>query len=87
MVVIAMSHQPALLTKYLEIYLSDLERWLSEWRIAINVSNSSAMLFAKTGRRIPKPQTVQLFRQPIQWVDGIRYLGVTLDKGSPGQNT
>jgi hypothetical protein len=38
--VIAMSRQPALLFKYLETYRSDLERWLSEWRIAINVSKS-----------------------------------------------
>jgi hypothetical protein len=37
-----------LLVKYLETYLSDLEWWLSEWRIAINVSKSSAMLFVKT---------------------------------------
>jgi hypothetical protein len=78
--VIATSRQPALLAKYLEIYLRDLEWWLSEWRIAINVLKSSALLFAKTGRRIRKPRSVQLFAQPIQWVDGVRYLGVTLDK-------
>jgi hypothetical protein len=40
MAVIATSCQPALLVKYLENYLSDLERWLREWRIAINVSKS-----------------------------------------------
>jgi hypothetical protein len=79
----ATSHQPALLAKYLEIYLSDLEQLLSERRIAINVSKISSMLFAKTSRRIPKPRSLQLFRQPIQWVDGVSYLGVTLDKGSP----
>jgi hypothetical protein len=44
--VIATSRQPALLVKYRETYLSDLERWLNEWRIAINVSKSSAMLYA-----------------------------------------
>jgi hypothetical protein len=27
------------------------------------------MLFAKTGRRIPKPRSVQLFGEPIQWVE------------------
>jgi len=54
--IIATSRQPALLVKYLETYLSDLERWLSKWRIAINVSKSSAMLFAKTGRRIQNPE-------------------------------
>jgi hypothetical protein len=80
MAVIATSRQPALLVKYLETYLSDLERWLSEWSIAINVSKSSAMLFAKTGRRILKPPAVQLFGEPIEWFDDARYLGVTLDR-------
>jgi hypothetical protein len=46
--VITTSRQPALLVKNLEIDRSDLERWLSEWRIAISVSRSSAMLFSKT---------------------------------------
>jgi hypothetical protein len=78
--VIATSRQPALLVWYLETYLSDLERWLSEWRIAINVSKISAMLFVKNGRRVPKPRSLRLFREPIEWVDTARYLGVTLDR-------
>jgi hypothetical protein len=41
--IISTSRQPVLLIKYLEAYLSDLERWLREWRIAINVSKSSAI--------------------------------------------
>jgi hypothetical protein len=53
---------------------------VAEWRIAINVSKSSAMLFVKTGRRVPQPRSVQLFGEPIQWVDTARYLEVTLDK-------
>ena len=44
------------------------------------VSKSSAMLFAKTVRRIPKPRKVQLFGEPIEWVEDTRYLGVTPDK-------
>ena len=59
--VIATSRQPALLVKCLATYLSDLERWLSEWRIAINVSKSSAILFAKTSGRNLKPRAVQHF--------------------------
>jgi hypothetical protein len=38
--VITTSLRTALLVKYLETYLSVLERWLSNWRIAINVSKS-----------------------------------------------
>jgi hypothetical protein len=36
--VIATSHKPTLLVSYLESYVNDLQLWLSEWRIAINVS-------------------------------------------------
>ena len=84
--IIATSCQLALLIKYVETYLGDLKRWLSEWRIAISVSKSSAMPFTKTGRRIPKPRSVQLFGEPIQWVDDARYLGGPLINSSPGRN-
>ena len=53
--VIATFCQPALLVKYLESYLSDLGRGLSEWRIVINVSKRFTMLFAKANRHILKP--------------------------------
>jgi hypothetical protein len=76
--IIATSRKPALLVSYLEAYLSDLERWLRDWRIAI-VSKRNAMLFAKAGWRISKTRPVQFLREPIQWVDTARYLGVILD--------
>jgi hypothetical protein len=41
--IIATSRKSGLLIRYLETYLSDLERWLKECRMAINVSNSNAM--------------------------------------------
>ena len=78
--VIATSGQPSLFAKYPETYLGDLERWLSEWWIVINVSKNSVMLFAKTGRCTPKTRSVQLFGESIQLVDGARYLGMTLDE-------
>jgi len=34
---ITTSRKPTLFVSYLESYLNDLQRWLSEWRIAINV--------------------------------------------------
>jgi hypothetical protein len=76
---IATSRSPLLLVSYLETYLNRLELWLRDWRIAINVSKSTAVLFAKTTRCIQRPRPVQLFGEPIQWVDTARYLGVTLD--------
>jgi len=77
--VIATSCQPALLGKYLETYPCDSVEWLREWWIAINVLKSTAMLFVKAGRHIPKPQPVQLFWEPIHWVETACYLGMILD--------
>jgi hypothetical protein len=76
--VIATSLKAALLVTYLEAYLSDLERWLRKWSIAINVSKSTAMLF--TPSRIQNPRPVLLFLERIVWVDTDCYLGVTLDR-------
>ena len=78
--IIATSRKPTLLVSYPESYLSNLQRWLTEWRIAINVSKSSAIIFARAGRRFIQPRSVTLFGEPIKWVDTTRYLGVTLDK-------
>jgi hypothetical protein len=78
--VIATSHKPTLLFSYLDSYLSDLQRWLSEWRIAINVPKSSAIIFARANTHFIQPRPVTLFGKPIKWVDTNRYLGVTLDK-------
>jgi len=52
---------------------------LIEWRIAINVSKSTAIIFARAGRPFIQPRPVTLFEEPIKWVSTPRYLGVTLD--------
>jgi hypothetical protein len=78
--VIATSRKPTLLVSFLESYLNDLQRWLSEWRIAINVSKSSTIILARAGWRFIQPRPVTLFGEPIQWVETNRYLGVTQDK-------
>jgi hypothetical protein len=64
--VIATSSKPTLLVSYQESYLNDLQRWLSEWRIAINVSKSIEIIFARAGRRFIQPRPVTLFGEPIQ---------------------
>ena len=79
--IIATSRKPTLLVSYLESYLSDLQRYLSEWRIVINVSKRTAIIFSRAGRRFIQPRPVTLFEEPIELVDTTRYLGVTLDKG------
>jgi hypothetical protein len=77
--IIATSRKPTLLVSYLESYFSDLQRWLTEWRIAINVSKNTAIIFARAGRRFIHSRPVTLFGEPIEWVDTTRYLVVTLD--------
>jgi hypothetical protein len=79
--IIATSRKPTLLVSYLESFLNDLQRWLSEWRIAINVSRSTVKIFARAGLRFIQPRPVTLFGEPIEWVDTTRYLRVTIYNG------
>jgi hypothetical protein len=63
--IIATSRKQTLLVSYLESYLNDLQRWLSEWRIAINVSKSTAINFVRARRRFIQPRPATLFGEPI----------------------
>ena len=63
--IIVTSCKPTLLVSYLESYLNDFHRWLSEWWVAINVSKSTAIIFARTGRRFIQRRPVTLFGEPI----------------------
>jgi hypothetical protein len=76
--IIATYRKPTLLISYQESYFNDLQRWLSEWRIAISVSTSTTIIFARPGRRFIQPRPVVLFGESIQRVDTARYLGVNL---------
>jgi hypothetical protein len=66
--VIITSRKPTLLVIYLDSYLTDFRRRLSEWRIAISVSKSSAMILVRAGRRFIWLRTVSLFGEPIELV-------------------
>jgi len=77
--IIATSSKRTLLVSYLEPYLNDLQQWLSEWRIAINVFKTTAKIFAHAGRRFIQPRPVTRFGEPIEWVDTISYLRKPLD--------
>ena len=59
--IIATSRKPTLLVSYMESYLYNLQRWLSEWRIAVNVSKNTAIIFARVARRFIQPRPVTLF--------------------------
>ena len=72
------SRKPTLLVSYLESYIKDILRWLSDWRIAINVTKSTAIIFVRARRRFIQPRPLTLFGEPIEWVDTTRYPGVTI---------
>jgi len=59
--IIATSRKPTLLVSYLESYLNDLQRWLSDGRIAINVTKSTAIMFASAGRLFIQSRPLKLF--------------------------
>jgi len=77
--IIATSLKPTLLVSYLECYLNYLQRWLSDWRIAINVINSTAIIFARAGRRIFSPISNSV-RGTNRMCRYYSLSGVTLDK-------
>jgi hypothetical protein len=82
---ISRSHTPTLLVSDLESYL-DFQRCLREWRIAINVSKSCAIIFAKGGRCFIQPRLLTLYGEPFKRAETTRYLGyVWID--SPGRLT
>jgi hypothetical protein len=58
--IIATSRKPVLLVSYKKSYLGYLEWWLREWRIAMNVSKNTLMLFAKASRQNSQTHPVQL---------------------------
>jgi hypothetical protein len=74
-VLIATSHSPSLLDSYLETYLGRLEHWLRDWRIAINISKSTTVLFVKAVRCIQNARPVQFLGKPIQWVETVLFWG------------
>jgi hypothetical protein len=69
-----------LLISYLESYLNDLQLWLNEWRIVINISKNTAKIFVSAGQHFIQPRTMTLFGESIKWVATTRYLGVAVDK-------
>jgi hypothetical protein len=76
-----MSRSTLLLVKYLETYLNKLEYWLWDFRIAINITKSTALLFTKTRSCVHRPTPVQFFREPIQWVQCQYHYGIVQQVG------
>ncbi|GFU20557.1 RNA-directed DNA polymerase from mobile element jockey [Trichonephila clavipes] len=59
-------------------FLDILEKWLTDWRIAINVEKTQAIVFRKWGVIDPQAE-LTLFDDNIHWVPVVRYLGLHID--------
>ena len=81
-VLVATSKWPTILVIYLETYLGELEIWLRDWRIAINVSKSAVMLFMS--RHIPNLDRSGFLEMRFSRLKKIKYLGSPLIKDLPG---
>ncbi|GFU32672.1 RNA-directed DNA polymerase from mobile element jockey [Trichonephila clavipes] len=64
--------------KNMQNFLDKLQDWLTQWRIAINVDKSQAIIFRKWGV-IDPPFQLTLFEDNIQWVSVVRYLGLHIN--------
>jgi hypothetical protein len=45
----------------------------------LSTSKSTAVLFLYTSRDVHKPRKVQVFGEPVEWVDTVQNLGAMLD--------
>ncbi|GFW77537.1 RNA-directed DNA polymerase from mobile element jockey [Trichonephila clavipes] len=64
--------------KTMQRFLDKLENWLTDWRIAINVEKTQAIVFRKWGVTDPQAE-LTLFDDNIHWVPVVRYLGLHID--------
>jgi hypothetical protein len=84
-VLVATSRSPSFIAGYLEAYLCRLEHWLRDWRIAINISKSAAVLFVKTMRGTQKPRAVRFSENRYSGLKQRGTLGWTLTHSLPGR--
>jgi len=65
-------------THNLQNYLNILSRWSKSWKIQINASKSSAVIYSL--RRYSTPPPLKFDSESIPWQSSVKYLGVKLDK-------
>lgn len=77
-VVYSSSSDANIVTENIQNHLNIIKCWAKKWKIILNPSKSTAVLF--TLRRPKTPTTLVLNGDNISWSTTIKYLGVTLDK-------
>jgi len=83
--IITTSRKPTLLASYLESYLNEIHRWLSEWIIEINVPKSTAIIFARAGRRFIQLRPVTFYGDQSNGSIHIVMWGMPKIHDSPGR--
>ncbi|GFY22540.1 probable RNA-directed DNA polymerase from transposon X-element [Trichonephila clavipes] len=62
----------------LQNYITRLQLWLVVWKMKVNASKSTSLLFTKQ-RCIENLLNIYMFDQPVPWVTEFKYLGFILD--------
>jgi hypothetical protein len=65
-------------TNNLQDHLNLLAKWCNSWKIHINASKSTAVIFSL--RRYSTPPPLRFDNDSIPWQPSVKYLGVTIDK-------
>lgn len=62
-------------------YINILESFFSKWRLKINSDKCESIYFTRcrAAHKIPNSK-INIANRTIEWLDNIRYLGITLDK-------
>ncbi|GBM31564.1 putative RNA-directed DNA polymerase from transposon BS [Araneus ventricosus] len=69
---------PDIAVQALQTYVSQLQIWLTDWKIKVNPSKCACLLFTKK-RNMPVLNPIQIFGQPVPFVSEYKYLGSILD--------
>ncbi|GFU00499.1 RNA-directed DNA polymerase from mobile element jockey [Trichonephila clavipes] len=65
-------------TERLQNYITRFQLWLVAWKIKVNASKSTSLLFTKQ-RCIGNLPNIYIFHQPLPWDTEFKYLGFILD--------
>ncbi|GBN91737.1 RNA-directed DNA polymerase from mobile element jockey [Araneus ventricosus] len=76
--ILARNKNPKYTAAAINQHLEKLDDWFVKWKIALNVSKTEAVYFAK-GEKKHKP-VIKIKNKTIPWSQQAKYLGIILDK-------
>lgn len=77
--ILSQSRNPNQARIYLQRALDTIADWYKEWRIAINVEKTQAIIFT-SNRQLINPPLLILENKPIPYSKSVKYLGLTIDQ-------